>query len=153
MITSGGGFSSFFEQPSWQKDAVNEYFTSVSENPPSPGYNPNGRGYPDVALIGVAYEVMIQGRIVLIYGTSCAAPVFAAMITLVNSRLLEMGKNSVGFLNPTLYQSGSVGGYFRDVLQGSNNCCFYGQQDYENAVCCQSGFSATAGNRFYARFR
>ena len=58
-ITSGGGFSTFFAQPSWQQVAVDEYFASLDE-PPWPGYNRNGRGIPDVALLGVTYMVWFE---------------------------------------------------------------------------------------------
>lgn len=35
-----------------------------------------------------------------IAGTSCAAPIFAGVISLVNDALLKAGKKPVGFLNP-----------------------------------------------------
>jgi tripeptidyl-peptidase-1 len=45
IITSGGGFSTFFERPSWQNNDVDKYFRILSPTQqPGPGYNPNGRG-------------------------------------------------------------------------------------------------------------
>jgi hypothetical protein len=45
VITTGGGFSTYFPAPSWQQDAVEGYFTSLHpEQTPRPGYNPLGRG-------------------------------------------------------------------------------------------------------------
>ena len=46
---------------------------------PSPGYNRQGRGFPDVALLGVSYEVVVGGEIHYVYGSSASAPVFAGM--------------------------------------------------------------------------
>ena len=36
-------------------------------------------------------------------GTSCASPIFASYIALVNDRLIANGKPVLGFLNPILY--------------------------------------------------
>ena len=60
-ITSGGGFSNLYEQPSWQADAVNGYFDAATSAGVAPvsGYNISGRGYPDISLMGHAYEVII----------------------------------------------------------------------------------------------
>jgi subtilase family serine protease len=56
VITSGGGFSTYYAQPSWQVDAVNQYFKAISSQPSS-GYNRQGRAIPDVSLLGVYYQV------------------------------------------------------------------------------------------------
>jgi tripeptidyl-peptidase-1 len=86
VITSGGGFSTYNPTPSWQKAAVKSYFQNLlSFIYPTDGYNPKGRGYPDVSLIGVWYEVFIQGELTPIFGTSASAPVFAAFISLANA--------------------------------------------------------------------
>lgn len=83
VITSGGGFSAYYRRPAWQDQAVQSYFTRVnsagSKIQPAPGFNPNGRGYPDVSLLGVAYSVYINAAIFALYGTSASAPAFAAI--------------------------------------------------------------------------
>ena len=67
MITSGGGFSSYYSRPNWQEKAVADYFASLSNSQqPQPGFNQTNRGYPDVTLIGTAYEVVIAGNTVVI---------------------------------------------------------------------------------------
>jgi hypothetical protein len=38
-----------------------------------------GRGYPDLAFIGVDYQVVISDYLFTEYGTSCTAPVLAAL--------------------------------------------------------------------------
>ena len=80
MITTGGGFSGYYPRPSYQQAAVNAYFSSLdNSNQPAPGYNIQGRGYPDISTLGVAHEVIIGGQISLLFGTSCSAPVMAAL--------------------------------------------------------------------------
>lgn len=78
VITTGGGFSTYFPQPSWQTNAVNAYFSRVPASSLSPGFNVKGRGYPDISLLGVDYQVVIDGSINGIFGTSCSTPAFAA---------------------------------------------------------------------------
>merc|ERR1712028_249036 len=54
-----------------------------------------GRGYPDVAMAGFNYEVVIAGNTYQVSGTSASAPVVAGFATLVNSRLAEQGKPTI----------------------------------------------------------
>lgn len=147
VITSGGGFSTYYSRPSWQDQAVSSYFTSLSPSEvPASGYNPNGRGYPDVSLIGVNYAVVIDGSISSLYGTSASAPVFGAFISLINAFRSKYGLKGVGFINPTLYSGGynasirnnSVN-YFNDITSGANRCCSVGKG------CCKSGFNTSTG--------
>merc|ERR1712028_279673 len=88
-ITTGGGFSTNFEQPEWQADAVAEFLSKDSSA--ASGFAA-GRGYPDVAMAGFNYEVVIAGNTYQVSGTSASAPVVAGFATLVNSRLAEQGK-------------------------------------------------------------
>lgn len=153
VITTGGGFSTYYMMPEWQKKSVALYFSRLEEQP-MPGFNPNGRAYPDVSFTGVEYQVMIGGETMSIYGSSASAPVFAGMITLLNSLRQAAGFSNVGFINPTLYSVGynntmgmannngkSV--KFNDVVSGKNNCCF--ASDKSKAVCCNSGFISAKG--------
>jgi hypothetical protein len=114
-----------FAQPTYQADAVSAYFKSGVQLPPATQYHQSGRGsvlplagrwvcvahlprsvcsYPDVGTLGHNYNVYIAGQDSLGSGTSASAPVFAAMISLVNDARLNQGKPSVGFVNPALYQ-------------------------------------------------
>lgn len=142
----GGGFSTYFPTPKWQKSAVANYFNVVNTLPSS-GYNPNGRAYPDISFIGVDYQVYILGSIVSLYGTSASAPVFGAMISLINAKRFANGESSLGFLNPTLYSysyngsnyqniSNTFNGLnpFTDITSGNNACTVNGVN------CCNSGF-------------
>lgn len=77
VITTGGGFSTYYPMPSWQKDAAQRYL-SKTRSRVSDGYNPRGRGFPDLSLSAVKYQVMIADTLVGLYGTSASAPVAAA---------------------------------------------------------------------------
>jgi kumamolisin len=109
---TGGGISATFPLPAWQANA---------KVPPS--LNPGhfvGRGLPDVAgdadpLTG--YQIDVDGSDIVVGGTSAVAPLWAGLIACFNSAL----KTSVGYLNPTLYQTlASVAGTFHDVTTGNN---------------------------------
>lgn len=59
--------------------------------------------------------------------TTYSSPVFASMVTLLNSLRIGKGKSPLGFLNhaiyhiasdPTLYKQ-----VFNDITSGRNNCC------------------------------
>eukprot|EP01038_Epipyxis_sp_PR26KG_P004236 gene4236-6013_t len=143
VITSGGGFSTFYAQPTWQTSAVSSYFTGLSAQP-SAGFNSAGRGYPDLALIGVEYQVVIGGTLISLFGTSCSSPVFAGLISLVNAQRKKNGLTTVGWINPTLYSIGASNpSLFNDITSGSNNCC--ADSTPSAATCCAAGFSAAKG--------
>jgi len=135
VITTGGGFSTKFDAPSWQKNAISTYLSQVSPQPVS-GYSTSGRGYPDIAMAGHNYEVVIAGKLYSVSGTSASSPVVAAMASLVNAKLSANGGTSLGFINPTLYQAGV--GSFNSITSGNNKCT-------ASTTCCAQGFTATAG--------
>lgn len=108
---TGGGISSFFALPSYQKGAN----VPVSVNPPHKA----GRGVPDVAGDAdpnTGYRVRVDGSDFVIGGTSAVAPLWAGLLALVNQKI---GKSS-GYLNPRLYKQGVSGGGFNDITHGSN---------------------------------
>jgi tripeptidyl-peptidase-1 len=137
LITTGGGFSTHYEMPSYQADAANGYFDAVDTTPET-GYA-SGRGYPDISLIGHNYLVAVGGYLYEVSGTSCSSPAVAGMTTLVNSKLAKSGRRAgVGFVNPLIYSTPST---FNDITEGNNNCCA-GQV---NPTCCDVGFNAASG--------
>jgi len=145
-ITTGGGFSTVFAQPSWQSSVVNSYVSAQQSQgtlPPTSMFNVAGRAYPDVAFMGHNYITIIGGNASAGSGTSASAPVFAAMVTLANSARMDSGKAPLGFLNQILYQAfASNPSIFRDITVGENNCA---AGDPGQQVCCQYGFYAAAG--------
>ena len=115
-----------------------------ASNPPAAsGYNRNGRGYPDISLIGTAYVTVIGGNSYLLYGTSASCPLLAGFVSLANAARSLQGLPPIGFLNPTLYSNTKPPKY-NDVTSGNNKCCVYGASDYVNARCCNAGFTAQA---------
>jgi hypothetical protein len=139
-ITSGGGFSTYYPQPAWQSAVVAAYLKSVvgTARAPVRGYQPAGRGYPDISLLGTNYMTEIGGDWYAVSGTSASCPTFAAMITLINSARFSIGKSFVGWLNPTLY--GRQASYVKDITSGKNNC---GAGNYD--WCCSQGYYAAPG--------
>ena len=107
---TGGGVSDTFGLPDWQSSAG---------VPPSA--NPGrrvGRGVPDVsgnADPQTGYSVLVDGRQTTIGGTSAVAPLWAALVALLN----EQRGRPIGFLNNVLYRSGD--GALRDVTSGNND--------------------------------
>ena len=119
---SGGGFSNYFDVPEWQTDAITTYFDEVTlnfsgyENPGtnfsdvgSGVYRIGGRGYPDVSAIGEHYMAFREGRWGRVSGTSLSAPIWAAVITLINERRLAVNKSTVGFIHPALVRVSEYG--------------------------------------------
>jgi kumamolisin len=111
---TGGGVSNFFDLPTWQANAG----VPSSVNPD----HHVGRGVPDVAGNAdpqTGYQVYVDGQSVVFGGTSAVAPLWAALIALMN----QQRKQPVGYLNSTLcqnYQQLSQANALRDVTSGNN---------------------------------
>ncbi|KAK3901214.1 peptidase-like protein [Staphylotrichum tortipilum] len=118
---SSGGFSDLFPRPIYQELAVDEYLATHLGDRWEGLYNPRGRGFPDVAAQGVKYHVFSQGKDILVSGTSASAPLFAALVSLLNSARLARGSRPLGFLNPWLYTVGRKG--LTDVVNGGSRGC------------------------------
>ena len=89
--TTGGGFGIYNETtPKWQAKVVKEYLQSGVSLPKQ--FNPNGRGYPDVSAIGHNCPVVSQGFVQPVDGTSCSSPMFAGILTILNSHQMENNK-------------------------------------------------------------
>ncbi|KAF8142689.1 family S53 protease [Mycena galopus ATCC 62051] len=123
---SAGGFSNYFPTPAYQLADVTAYLASIGGEYAGL-YNKSGRGLPDVAAQAINVEIYY-----LVNGTSCATPIFASIIALVNDRLLAAGKPVLGFLNPFLYSAAGRAA-FTDVTSGTN------------PGCNTAGFSASKG--------
>ena len=81
-ITTGGGFSTYYARADWQSAAVASYFKQVSSGAtrtPASGFNPLGRGIPDVSANSNDFGVVINGFLTSQSGTSASTPVFSAM--------------------------------------------------------------------------
>jgi tripeptidyl-peptidase I len=122
VIYSGGGFSNVFDIPFYQVDAVETYFEEHLPPYGSDRYNTTqkSRGYPDVSANGVNYVMPVDGEFTYLYGTSASAPTFGSIVTLINAARLDMGKGSVGFINPALYANPDM---LNDITLGGNPGC------------------------------
>lgn len=112
---SGGGFSNMFPTPSYQEDAVQSYLKNNKSLPSSSYFNSSGRGYPDLSVFSVNYDIVILGVPWPVDGTSCAAPTVAGIISLLNDIRLNNGQSTLGFLNPLLYKLN--GQAFTDITE------------------------------------
>ena len=101
--SSGGGFSNIYSTPDYQKEALQEYLQR-GDAPPSKYYNATGRAYPDVSAFSVNFLIEYAESIMPVSGTSCAAPTFAGIVSLLNDVRLNQNMKPLGFLNPLLYQ-------------------------------------------------
>jgi uncharacterized protein (TIGR03437 family) len=113
LASTGGGFSIFYNQPSWQK---------------GPGVpSQNQRAVPDVSLSSAAHDGYIGftgGNQVTYSGTSASAPSFAGVVTLLNQYEVANAFQKTpgqGNLNPNLYRlAQSSPGVFHDITSGNN---------------------------------
>ncbi|CAK5281067.1 unnamed protein product [Mycena citricolor] len=114
---TSGGFSDIFPAPSYQTAQIASFIKTIPSNFKGK-FNRTGRGFPDVAVQGWNFEVVIGDVPQLTGGTSAAAPTFASIIALINDKLLAAGKPVLGFLNPFLYANP---GAFNDITKGHNS--------------------------------
>jgi kumamolisin len=132
---TGGGISSLAAPVSWQANA--KVPVSVNAN------HHQGRGIPDVAgnaSPNSGYDLWLYGKPLtklevtsgpgagqpfgVVGGTSAVAPLYAALIGLINASL----NKRVGYLNPTLYGLGGSG-VFRDINDGVSNAVSWTNPD------------------------
>lgn len=105
---TGGGVSNVFPLPNWQAGA----------NVPQPGTPSGGRGVPDVAGDAdpaTGYVIRVDGKTMVIGGTSAVAPLWAGLIAVANHR---NGKQA-GFIQPAIYAAKNKSA-FRDTTTGDN---------------------------------
>jgi hypothetical protein len=115
-IGSSGGISTSYPIPIWQQGIV----TGAN------GGSTTMRNIPDVALTADNVEVIAGNGVDYgdqggIGGTSCASPLWAAFVALINQ---QAGTNGpVGFINPAIYLIGTELDYtsdFQDITTGNN---------------------------------
>jgi subtilase family serine protease len=110
---SGGGFSAFFSQPSYQQSL-----------PAATQSEAHGkRGLPDVASAAdpnTGLNGILFGQPFITSGTSAGGPVWSGLLAIAN----QMAGHPLGFINPALYKIGASASYaqdFRDVTSGNNS--------------------------------
>ena len=108
--STGGGVSETFPLPAYQASAKVPVSVNSSKF--------KGRGVPDVAGDAdpaTGYQVYVDGKSSVFGGTSAVAPLWAALIALMNEQL---GK-PVGFLNTALYTAADKKA-LHDITSGNN---------------------------------
>jgi kumamolisin len=106
---TGGGVSDAFALPSYQSSVTVPH--NVDTDKP-------GRGVPDVAGDAdpdTGYSIRVDGVVETIGGTSAVAPLWAALIALLNQSLGA----PLGFAHPRLYALAGTAA-FHDITSGSN---------------------------------
>jgi len=97
-IGSGGGISTSYSLPSWQ-NSINLGASHGSAK---------RRNVPDVAMTADnIFVVANNGQQLNVAGTSCAAPLWAAFMALVNQQAMTASKPPAGFINPAVYALGT----------------------------------------------
>jgi hypothetical protein len=107
LITSGGGFSDFSAQPSYQSAMVSQYLQDNGAHlPPRSWFNSQGRAYPDIAMNGHNYMVLYEG------GVSVGFFIYCALV-------LTLFVSMVGIL---LFSRCQLGNVRRYLLLCASNC-------------------------------
>eukprot|EP01111_Echinosteliopsis_oligospora_P014038 TRINITY_DN519_c0_g1_i1.p1 TRINITY_DN519_c0_g1~~TRINITY_DN519_c0_g1_i1.p1 ORF type:complete len:596 (-),score=161.62 TRINITY_DN519_c0_g1_i1:79-1818(-) len=137
LITSGGGFSNYVPQPSFQATVVDAYLKSA-KLPPAKYFNASNRGFPDVSALGHNYLICASGSFEQVDGTSCSSPVFGAVISLLNSWRLNNNKAPLGYAVPLMYKAYAADPTtFIDITEGDNKCT--------ESCCSQYGYETAVG--------
>jgi uncharacterized protein (TIGR03437 family) len=132
----GGGASALFTKPAWQT---------------GPGVPADGRrDVPDVSFSASthdAYEIVNNGGLYVVGGTSASSPVFAGVVALLNhARTVANPKGPVGLgnINPALYRlATATTDVFHDITAGDNRFpCVQGSPGCVEGLV---GYPATPG--------
>merc|ERR1712232_1172293 len=141
---SGGGFSYDYGMPTYQASAVKAYLAK-SPKTGKDSYATNGRGSPDVSLLGEQFEVYTSGPFgglekLAVGGTSASTPSWGAIISLLNEECLSAsgGSKTLGFVNPLFYQNADS---FNDITKGSNAI----GENANSGWKCTEGWDAATG--------
>jgi kumamolisin len=121
--STGGGISTAFPVPAWQAGAgvpVRAGGAGGTGGVGGPGTA--GRGVPDVAGNAdpqTGYQVLVDGQVGVIGGTSAVSPLLAGLVC----RLAQNLGRPLGLLQPAIYAAAAPGVAtpgFRDITSGSN---------------------------------
>jgi len=129
-IGSGGGYSTIFKRPNYQK-----------------GFNTtSARGVPDVAYnaaVNGGVLVDYNGKFSLFGGTSAGSPQWAGMVALAN----QYHGHRIGFLNPLVYgvSKTSYATTFHDIIAGNNSFYYLDGSLRITGYSAQKGWDAATG--------
>jgi autotransporter-associated beta strand protein len=113
-IGSTGGISSTYAIPIWQQGISMDAIQGSAYM----------RNVPDVAMVAENVWVLFNNGATGAYGgTSCASPLWAGFMALVNQEAAAHAQPPVGFINPAVYALGkgaTYGSTFHDITAGNN---------------------------------
>jgi kumamolisin len=116
---SGGGYSEYFSEPSWQTKAIGSTGSKCTLG----SRNPTCRGVPDVSMFGFSPDFWVYSTVNGWggqAGTSLATPLWAGLIAIA---LQVKGGGPFGNIAPLLYSLAAGPSYptlFHDITMGSN---------------------------------
>jgi len=124
-LFGGGGISSYVSIPTFQTGltlAGGSLVSTTMRNVPDVVFNADPATYYGIY---VTDPISSSGDGWFgIWGSSAAAPVWAAYMTRVNQGRESEGLSAIGYLNPTIYEIAESGDYsstFHDITSGINN--------------------------------
>ncbi len=126
----GGGVSTVWSQPTWQKGVI---------SPDSKG-STTMRNVPDVSLNSdpqTGYAIYVDGKWHVAGGTSCAAPLWAALAALVNQNRQAQGLSPLGFPLPAIYavaRSNLYHSAMHNISDGSTNLYYPAVPGFNDAT-------------------
>ena len=128
VITTGGGYSPFELRPAYQASVVGAYDNARVTNATLRRIVSTQRAVPDVAAMATSLYVVIAGTGNVMFGTSAACPLFAAIVALLNDARLARGFAPLRATHEFLYEAhanltgaGGFGGVpFVDPRRGDN---------------------------------
>jgi tripeptidyl-peptidase-1 len=141
--TTGSGFGIYLSEwrPKWQKNFVQEYLNSGVFLPDKKNWNINGRGYPDISMVGHNCPVLDGNEYEMVDGTSCSTPLIAGIIAILNDHQISKGKPKLGFVNPLLYQMANQKGIFKKPIETNTYCT--------ETLCCNDQFGFQGSNSLW----
>jgi len=145
-FASGGGFSWVAPAPAHQRAAVTNYLKSGVALPPASYFNAAGRGFPDLAAFGSNVLISSEGAIEGVGGTSCASPMVAGIVTLLNDYVITKTGKPLGFISPLLYKmAANHPAAFNDITKGDNICTEEGCSSSCYGFTCTKGWDPVTG--------
>jgi subtilase family serine protease len=130
---SGGGMSTFFSEPDFQRSMSQAVQSELAGH----------RGIPDIAadadpFTGMAFY--FNGQWTQTGGTSASTPFWAAIVAIAD----QMAGHPLGFINPGIYKVAASQQYahdFRDITTGNNGVAKVAVQGFQAAT----GWDAVTG--------
>jgi len=145
-FASGGGFSLYSPMPSYQSDVINAYWKSGVAMPDASYFNKTNRGFPDIAALGHDCMIYEANQLQQVGGTSCAAPIWAAVVSILNQYAIKKTGKPLGFINQWLYKTyAACPTCFHDIVTGDNICTEQGCATSCEGFMCAKGWDPVTG--------